>query len=280
MRIATRSKPRSNSIIASGQPEYTIEYRITHRKRGIRRLSAKVSIERAPDGTAIRLRGTAQDVTELRAVESDLRASQERLDLALAGTGVSLWDWTVYSGEYKFDRRMLERMGYQPDEVAFTTSAWDALLHRDDLSAMGAALESYLKGQTDFFQAIYRIRTKTGDWRWILSRGRAVERGADGLARRMSGTHLDITDLKQIELALRRSDERFRALAESSRAIPWEADFATYRITYVGPADRSGRRLPGGRMGRQGPVAGAAASGGPRPGAARGGRVFARRRRS
>ena len=51
----------------------------------------------------------------------------------------------------------------------------------------------------------------------------------------MSGTHLDITDLKQIELALRRSDQRFRALAESSRAIPWEADFTTYRITYVGP---------------------------------------------
>ena len=228
-------KTTVESIIASGQPEYTIEYRINHRKRGIRRISAKVSIERAADGTAIRLRGTAQDVTELRAVESDLRASQERLDLALAGTGVSLWDWTVYSGDYKFDHRMLERMGYQPDEVASTTSAWDALLHRDDLSAMGAALENYLKGETDFFQAIYRVRTKTGDWRWILSRGRAVERGVDGLVRRMSGTHLDITDLKQIELALRRSDERFRALAESSRAIPWEADFATYRITYVGP---------------------------------------------
>jgi PAS domain S-box-containing protein len=223
------------SILAGTQHDYAIEYRINHRQRGIRRILAKVAIERAADGAAIRLRGTAQDVTEFRAVESDLRASQQRLDLALDGTGVSLWDWTVGSPEYVFDRRMLERMGYRPDEVELSSAAWDALLHPDDLAIMAAAVEDYVKGRADLFQAIYRIRTKSGDWRWILSRGRAVERGADGLPRRMSGTHLDITDLKQIELALRRSDERFRALAESSRAVPWEADIATYRITYVGP---------------------------------------------
>jgi PAS domain S-box-containing protein len=228
-------KTMVGSILAGLQSDYTIEYRINHCERGVRRISAKVAVERAPDGTAVRLRGTAQDVTDLRAVESDLRASQQRLDLALDGTGVSLWDWHVASGEFKFDRRMLERMGYRPDEVDFSTAAWDALVHSDDLPTMATAVDNYLKGQADLFQAIYRIRAKTGDWRWILSRGRAVERDTDGSPRRMSGTHLDITDLKQIELAMRRSDQRFRALAESSRAVPWEADFATYRITYVGP---------------------------------------------
>jgi PAS domain S-box-containing protein len=223
------------SVLASTQSEYTIEYRIHHRRRGTRRIAAKVAVDRAPDGTPLRLRGTAQDVTELRAVEADLRASQQRLDLALDGTGVSLWDWNVATGKFKFDRRVLERIGYQPGEVEFTTAAWDALIHPDDLAAMASAPDNCYKGTEDVFQAIYRVRTKAGDWRWILSRGRAVERGPDGLPRRLSGTHLDITDLKQIELALRRSDERFRALAESSRAIPWEADFATYRITYVGP---------------------------------------------
>ncbi len=228
-------KATIDSVLAGPLSEYTIEYRINHRQRGIRRISAKVAIERASDGTAVRLRGVAQDITDLRAVESDLRASQQRLDLALDGTGVSLWDWQVTTGEYKFDPRMLERMGYRPDEVEFSTSAWDALMHADDLSAMQAAIDDHLQGRTDLFQAIYRIRAKNGDWRWILSRGRTVERDAAGAPQRMSGTHLDITDLKQIELALRRSDQRFRALAESSRAVPWEADFTTYRITYVGP---------------------------------------------
>ena len=95
---------------------------------------------------------------------------------------------------------------------------------------MEAAISGYLNGKSQLFQAIYRIRARDGEWQWILSRGRAVARGMRGDVLRMSGTHLDITDLKQIELALRRSDERFRALAESSRAIPWEADFETYRI--------------------------------------------------
>ncbi|WP_119301346.1 PAS domain-containing protein [Dongia deserti] len=223
------------SHLAGPQTEYTIEYRINHRRRGIRRILARVAVERTPDGTAVRLNGIAQDVTELRAVEADLRASQQRLDLVLDGTGISLWDWNIVGGEYRFDHRMLERMGYRPDEVAFITTAWDALMHPADRPGLDSAVADYLSGRSEFFQAIYRMRTKSGDWRWILSRGRAVERGTDGSPLRMSGTHLDITDLKHAELALRRSDERFRALAESSRAIPWEADYETYRITYVGP---------------------------------------------
>jgi len=224
-----------DSILASTQTEYTIEYRINHRQRGIRRIAAKVAIERAVDGIAVRLRGTAQDVTDLRAVESDLRASQQRLDLALDGTGVRLWDWNLEKDEFRFDPRILERMGYRTDEIESNTRSWDSLVHPDDLPAMTAVSDSYLKNESEFFQAIYRVRAKSGEWRWIMSRGRAVERNENGRPRRIAGTHLDITDLKQVELALRRSDQRFRALAESSRAVPWEADFATYRITYVGP---------------------------------------------
>ena len=127
-------KATVDSILASPQTEYSIEYRINHRQRGIRRISAKVAVERAPDGTAVKLRGVAQDVTDFRAVESNLQASQQRLDLALDGTGVSLWDWNIATDEYKFDPRMLERMGYRQGEVQYSTSAWDALLHADDLA--------------------------------------------------------------------------------------------------------------------------------------------------
>src|SRR5262249_53734970 len=157
--------------LAGGQTEYTIEYRINHWQRGVRRILATVTVERSADGTALRLRGTAHDITEFRTVESDLRASKQRLDLALHGTGVSLWDCNVGAGEFRYDHRVLERMGYGPDEVAYSTMAWDALIHPDDLAAMTTALDSYFKGRTDIFQAIYRIRTKDGDWRWILSRG-------------------------------------------------------------------------------------------------------------
>ncbi|HEY3147314.1 MAG TPA: GAF domain-containing protein, partial [Dongiaceae bacterium] len=105
-----RVKATIEQVVASGQTEYSVEYRLTHRERGIRWIAAKAAVERASDGTAIRLCGVAQDVTDLRAVEGDLRASQERLNLALEGTGVSLWDWNLANGEFKFDRRALGRM--------------------------------------------------------------------------------------------------------------------------------------------------------------------------
>jgi PAS domain S-box-containing protein len=231
----TRVLAEIESHHTHGASEYDLEYRIQHRLRGVRRIAAKVAVERDAHGVPRRLSGTAQDVTDLRAVEADLRASQERLALALDGTGVSLWDWNLTTGEFKFDRRPLERMGYQPDEVNYSIWGWDSLVHPDDLQAMSAAWERYIRGETPIFQSLYRIRAKNGDSRWILSRGRTVERGIDGLPRRMAGTHLDITDFKQIEIALRRSDDRFRALAESSRAVPWEANIASDRITYVGP---------------------------------------------
>ncbi|HET6619746.1 MAG TPA: PAS domain-containing protein [Dongiaceae bacterium] len=230
-----RVRTAVEAIIAGTRTEYEMEYRVKRRAGDIRRIFSRAAVERTVDGTAVRLRGIAQDMTELRAVEADLRASQERLNLALEGTGVGLWDWTIATGEFKFDRHALERMGYGVDEIDSSIRAWDSLVHPDDLPTATAASSGYLAGQSDLYQAIYRIRTKSGDWRWILSRGRAVERLADGRPRRLSGTHLDITDLKQIEVALRRSDQRFRALAESSRAVPWEADIATNRITYVGP---------------------------------------------
>ena len=209
-------KATVDSILASPLTEYSIEYRINHRLRGVRRISAEVAVERAADGTAVRLRGVAQDVTDLRAVGSDLRSSQQRLDLALDGTGVSLWDWNVATG----DRVRPAHAG------AHGLPAGRSRIQHGGLGCPDARRRSSPYGRRrstatifrawmNLFQAIYRIRAKNWDWRWILSRGRAVERDAAGAPQRMSGTHLDITDLKQIELALRRSDQRFRALAGS-----------------------------------------------------------------
>jgi PAS domain S-box-containing protein len=229
-----RVRITTERIIAGPQTSYEIEYRIKRSGGEVRRIAAKAVVERAASGNALRIHGVAQDVTDLRAVEADLRASQQRLNLALEGTGISLWDWNLANGAFNFDRLALERLGYRFDEIDSSIWAWDSLVHPDDLAPLTAASDRYLAGDSELFQAIYRLRTKSGEWRWIMSHGRAVERSSDGQPRRLSGTHLDITDLKQAELALRRSDHRFRALAESSRAIPWEADVATDRITYVG----------------------------------------------
>src|SRR5262249_2263520 len=81
-----------------------------------------------------------------------------------------------------------------------------AITHPDDLVHARAAIRAHLKGETPSYQAELRLRSKSGEWRWILDRGRVVEWDARGHAVRMAGTHTDISDRKQMELQLLVSD--------------------------------------------------------------------------
>jgi PAS domain S-box-containing protein len=168
-------------------------------------------------------------------VGAELRLTDERLQTTLESTGVGPWEWDLLTGAFKIDAGTIRKLGYALDEIAPTIDAWDALMHPDDHKIVEARFIDVNKPSAETFEAVYRMRTKQGGWRWLLTRGRTIQRDAAGYPTRIIGTHLDITDVKKTEIALRRSEERFRSLAESSRAVPWEADIATFQITYVGP---------------------------------------------
>jgi PAS domain S-box-containing protein len=176
-----------------------------------------------------------QASAEQAQVQAELRHSEERLQLALDSTGVGPWDWDVANDAFHLDATMTRKLGYATNEIAPTVKAWEQIMHPEDAEMVRRHIADVFAQSGETFEAVYRIRVKQGGWRWFLSRGRVVQRDEDGRPARVIGTHLDITGVKDTEVALRRSEERFRALAESSRAVPWEADVGTLRITYVGP---------------------------------------------
>ena len=143
------------------------------------------------------------DVTEQREAEHALRESQSRLDLALRGADLGTWDWEVPTGRAVFDERWASMLGYGLDELASDVSTWETLVHPDDLETVRPILAAHLSGEAPAYEAEFRMRTTDGSWRWILARGRVVERDADGAPQRVVGTHLDVTDRKQAESALR-----------------------------------------------------------------------------
>ncbi len=187
-----------------------------------------------PTGAVIGLLGTYEDITERKRAEQALRASEERLERALWGADLGLWDWHVQTGEVFFDQRWATMLGYSMEELEPTLASWERLVHPDDLPAVRQALEAHLRGETPAYETEHRVRTRTGAWKWILDRGRVTERDPYGRPLRATGTHLDVTQRREAEEALRSSEEKFRELVENVSDAIYVCD-AQGLVTYMSP---------------------------------------------
>ncbi|MGE3074675.1 MAG: ATP-binding protein [Dehalococcoidia bacterium] len=130
--------------------------------------------------------------------------------------GISLWDADLVSETTVYQDGFWERYGYSPDKL---TETFDFLgvVHSRDKRALARAWRQHVEGETESYEAQWRLRTASGDWRWIQSRGKVVERDAMGNATRMVGAYTDITELKQSELDLKESSAELDAVFRSSR---------------------------------------------------------------
>jgi PAS domain S-box-containing protein len=144
----------------------------------------------------------ALELREKERSEADaaLMESEKRLTRVLQGSMDGFWDWDMKTREVRHSDRWAEMLGYRPDEIEQHVRSWKSLVHPDDLPRVMIVFKEHLTGRRSQYQIEYRMRCKSGEWRWILDRGKVVEWDENGEAFRMSGTATDITDKKQMEL--------------------------------------------------------------------------------
>lgn len=158
--------------------------------------------------------GTVENVTKEKEAQDSLRASQERLARVIEGTADGIWEWPDVSvDELWWSPRVYELLGYEPGEFTPTSETFERSLHPDDREAAMAAMQASLD-RCGPFESEYRVRTKSGAYRWFHMRGRCFE-GRDGRPRCVAGSVRDITEQKKVAEALQESEERFRALVEN-----------------------------------------------------------------
>ncbi|MFC1835547.1 PAS domain S-box protein [Thermodesulfobacteriota bacterium] len=107
-------------------------------------------------------------------------------------------------------------LGYSPEDMDTSQSAWKERVHPEDLPHVLKAFYDHVQDGAPFFEAEYRLKTKDGHWKWVLSKGKVVDHDDEGRPVRVTGTSLDIGQRKKTEDALRNSERRFRTLAEAA----------------------------------------------------------------
>jgi diguanylate cyclase (GGDEF)-like protein/PAS domain S-box-containing protein len=134
---------------------------------------------------------------------TELKASEQRWQLALNGVGDGLWDYDLVSGTVFRSPVWKSMLGYGESEIGNSIEEWRKLVHPDDLVWAQGSLDRYLRRETESYSCDYRMCGKNGGWRWVSDRGQAVW-NEHGTAIRMTGTQKDITarKLEQEHLSL------------------------------------------------------------------------------
>lgn len=196
-------------------PRASYEGRVKCRSGEIRTVHwSGTSLTLADTGELIGI-GIGVDITESKRAQEKLRESEERFSLAMAGAEVGLWDWNMSTNEVYYSPNWKAMLGYNDHEVENSFMGWKRLWHPDDASRIERAIDDYLTGKTKQYEVEYRLLHKDGKWRWFLTRG-GVFKDASGKPYRWVGTNIDISHLREMEIALREKNEELDYYFRSS----------------------------------------------------------------
>ncbi|MBD0315526.1 MAG: PAS domain S-box protein [Nitrospiraceae bacterium] len=157
------------------------------------------------------------DIRDRKQTEEALRISEERFQLAIQGSNDGIWDWHVPTNTVYYSPRYKELLGYQDHEMANVFDSFLGPVHPDDVARVSEELTAHLQSGAPY-DAEYRLRTRSGAYRWFRARGQAVHQ-TDGRALRMAGAITDITEAKLAQEALAKAalemESRNREVAQA-----------------------------------------------------------------
>jgi two-component system sensor histidine kinase UhpB len=191
--------------------QHGVEFRFRHSDGSWRTLEALGSVlqYRSAGPRAV---FTLRDVTDRQRTDAALRESEERLRLTLDAAKCGMWDWDISANQVTWSERVYELHGLTPDTFGGRIEDFLAVIHPEDVNAVGEAVRRTLEQQVDYGIEFRVIHPRTGEIRWVWSNGRVLL-DREGQPVRMLGATLDTTERRRAEEALLASHEQLRRLA-------------------------------------------------------------------
>jgi len=149
---------------------------------------------------------------EVAARTRELSEKTRDLQLTVEATNDGIWDYDLENGAFTCSPRFASMLGYEPHEIPDDGCFCNRHIHPEDRQEFEQTFNDYLEGRSDHYEMEFRLQQKDGSYRWILTRGRIVERNARGVPARVVGAHTDIHARKQAAKALERSERKWRKI--------------------------------------------------------------------
>jgi PAS domain S-box-containing protein len=196
-------------------------------------------------GRPVLVIGVSLDIDDAKRAEAHLRSSESMLETAAWGAGIGLWETNFVTDTTRWFNDWCDRHDIDPCGGTKHVGRWDENLHPDEGPEACRRFWEHVHGKADYYDAEYRIRTRSGQWRWVFERGRVMERDANGKAIRMLGVCMDLDETKVAERRANARNERVESALQLTTAGVWDWDVEKnetnhtdgyYRVFGVDPA--------------------------------------------
>lgn len=179
-----------------------VTYRVRKKNGGYIWTEIRADATRDEQGWVTFVSGIAFDVTKQKQMQQALQLSEERHARILQSSNDGIWEWVLDQDGFHYSSRCWEHLGYTENHEAIAQgvdhmAAWRKRMHPDDLQQFDRVLAQHIRKQGPF-DVEYRIRGKGDRWFWVRARGQMVF-NEKGEPVRMSGSNMDITELKEAE---------------------------------------------------------------------------------
>jgi PAS domain S-box-containing protein len=188
--------------------------------------------------TIVKVPGHAQelfcldiDISERKILETELKASEERYNLAMKATNDGIFDWNLETNDIYYSPGWKKMLGYADTELPNDFSVWEKTIDAVDLKKSWELQQKLITKQIDRFVMEFKMKHKDGHWVDILARAEAFF-NESGKAVRMVGTHTDISERKQAEILIKEYAGRLELTMESANMAWWELDIQTGKVIF------------------------------------------------
>jgi len=225
-------EPALQAVLELGQP-HSIEFGFNLPDQSRRYYQTRLIPEFTADGTVSSILAVSRDITTLKLTELQLRERQhfaERITNTVPGI-VYLYDLIEQRNVYA-NLQLAETLGYSPDEIqAMGSTLFPQLMHPEDLFSLSNQMEkiqTLRDGET--VEVEFRMRHANGEWRWLSDRATVFTRTPDGQPQQILGCAQDITERKQVELALSEANQKFQLAAAAVDGMIYDWNLLEDRV--------------------------------------------------